>query len=188
MAEIAAIFKGDDPIGAYVAIPIAALVAIAQSTLAPRLRILGVSPDWVLLFTVSAVLFYGFRSCIPLLLVSGLVLDTLSGAPFGLMMLSLAIANLLAGLGELNVFRTARYLPYLAIAGATLLYEGSLLILLRLLREYTTTGQAAIWWPLLWRVVLPSVVLNTLLMPIAYYLMAKLLGVRWDRGVPMVGE
>jgi len=157
-----------------------ALTAVVQSTLGPRLRVFGVSPDLVLLFLIAWVLLHGLRGSLSVSLVGGLMLDALSGAPFGLMTLCLTLASSVAGLGQLNVFSSAWYLPYLTIATATLVFQGLLLLFLRLLRESTTAGPSALWGPLLWRVVLPSVLINTLLMLPVHHLVRWLAG--WRRG------
>ncbi|MBM3188019.1 MAG: rod shape-determining protein MreD, partial [Chloroflexi bacterium] len=69
-------------IGLYIAIPLVALTAVVQSTLGPRLRVFGVSPDLVLLFLIAWVLLHGLRGSLSVSLVGGLMLDALSGAPF----------------------------------------------------------------------------------------------------------
>ncbi len=147
-----------------------ALVAVLQVTITSHIRILGVSPDLVLLCSLSWVLLQGTRDGILAALAGGVVLDALSGAPFGTMTLALFVVCCLGGLGEVNVPRTARFLPYLAIGVATLVYTGILLILLEM------TGHVVAWGAILWRVVLPEMLLNLLCMPVIYGL------VRWLRG------
>lgn len=137
-------------------------MALLQSTVVARIQILGVSPDLVLLFIVGWVLYRGVGEGIVVALVSGLILDALSGAPFGLRLVSLAVASGIVGLGELNVFRSAWFLPYVTVAVATLIYQGLFLLLASLL------GVPVIWWPTMWRLVLPVVVVNTLCMPLVY--------------------
>ena len=127
-----------------------------------RIQILGTSPDLVLLFIVAWVLYRGVGEGIVVALVSGLVLDVLSGAPFGLRLVSLAVASGVVGIGELNVFRSAWYLPYVTVAVATLIYQSLFLFLAGAL------GLPVIWWPTMWRLVLPAVVVNTLFMPLVY--------------------
>ncbi len=137
-------------------------MALLQSTVVARIHILGVSPDLVLLFIVGWVLYRGAGEGIVVALTSGLILDALSGAPFGLRLVSLAVASSVVGLGELNVFRSAWFLPYVTVAIATLIYQGLFLLLASLL------GVPVIWWPTMWRLVLPVVVVNTVCMPLVY--------------------
>ena len=84
-----------------------------------HIRLFGASPNLVLLLTVSWVLLRGRGEGILIGLVGGLMLDAFSGAPFGLATGSLVIVTYLTGLGEINVFRTAKFLPYAAIMVAT---------------------------------------------------------------------
>lgn len=148
--------------------------------MASHVRLLGVSPDLVLLLTVSAILLQGIREGILIALVGGLMLDALSGGPFGLATLSLVVVSLLAGLGEINVFRAAKFLPYLTIVTATLIYNLVFLFLLQM------TGRVVVWGASLLRVVLPAMLVNLLFMPIVYglcYWLRKRLGpqsVEWQ--------
>lgn len=137
---------------------------IVQSTVTSHITILGVSPDLALLFTVSWALLEGTREGLFAGLVGGAMLDTLSGGPFGPSTVGLLIASYLASLGATNVFRTARFLPYITIGLVTLAYDLVFLALLRL------TGRVVIWGPTLWRVVAPAILVNTLCMPIVYNL------------------
>ena len=141
----------------------------------PHVRLLGVSPNLVLLLTVSSILLQGMRGGLLAALVGGLMLDALSGAPFGLSTVSLVLASALAGLGEINVFRAAKFLPYATIVMATLVYNVIVLFLLQM------TGHAVIWHASLWRVVLPAMLVNLVCMPVVYglsYWLRKRLGPR----------
>ncbi|MHB0858252.1 MAG: rod shape-determining protein MreD [Anaerolineae bacterium] len=144
------------------AIPIIAIVGLLQSTLASRIRVFGVSPDLVLLLTVSWVLLHGRQRGLLPALVGGLMIDALSGARFGFATLCLVVVVLLAGLGEMNVFRTARFLPILTIAVASLVYNLLYLFLLKM------TGHPAQVSAMVWRVILPAVLVNILFMPLVY--------------------
>ena len=127
-----------------------------------QLGVFVISPDLMLLFAVSWVLLLGLGDGILIGGTGAVVLDALSGAPFGIATLSLTCGSCLAGLGEINVFRTAWYLPYVAIAIATPIYNVLFLVLLQ------AAGHTVHWGTMLWRVVLPTTVLNVLCMPIVY--------------------
>jgi rod shape-determining protein MreD len=143
-------------------LPFSIFIALFQSTVVARILILGTSPDLVLLFIVGWVLYRGLGEGIVVALVSGLVLDVLSGAPFGLRLVSLAVASSVVGIGELNVFRSAWFLPYVTVAIATLIYQCLFLFLASMM------GVPVIWWPTMWRLVLPAVVVNTAFVPLVY--------------------
>jgi len=140
------------------------LLAVLQSTVTSHIRVLGVSIDLVLLFSVSWALLEGTQQGLFVGLMGGVALDMLSGAPFGISTVSLLIVSYLASLGALNVFRTARFLPYITIALATLIYN---LVFLGLLQM---AGHVVVWGPALWRVVSPAMLLNTACMPLVFNL------------------
>ena len=147
----------------YLTIPLVVVIGIVQSTIVSRLRVFGVSPDLVLLFAISWVLVFSMRDGLFFALVGGLMLDAFSGAPFGLATASLLLASYLTAQAELNLFRTARILPYLSIALATLVYYAVFLFLLQM------TGLRMPWGAALWRVVLPATCVNLLCMPAVYH-------------------
>jgi rod shape-determining protein MreD len=135
----------------------------------PQLQIVGVSPNVVLLYLVSWALLRGVREGIALALVAGLTLDVLSSGPFGAWTLAMALATWLAGLGEINVFRTARLLPYLTVGVATLMYEVVLIAFLAM------SGRGLPWWPTLWRIILPEMVIHTVAMALVYAVADRLM-------------
>jgi rod shape-determining protein MreD len=137
-------------------------IALGQSTVTAHIRLFGVSPDVTLLFVVAWVLLEGTREGIFAGLVGGVTLDALSGAPFGLLTLALISVAGVSGVGEINIFRTARFLPYITIGLATLIYKSIFLSLLQVI------GWRVIWGPTLLRVVLPATVVNLLCMPFIY--------------------
>jgi rod shape-determining protein MreD len=128
----------------------------------PHLTIMGVKPDLVLLMVISWSLLRGAQEGVIWALVGGMGLDLLSGAPFGTSTVPLVIISLLAGLGELSVFRTRIALPLIATLIATLAYD--LFFLLLLYAE----GRSIAWADSLIKVVLPSTLFNVLLSPFVY--------------------
>lgn len=134
------------------------------------MRLFGVAPDIVLLFTVSWALLQGAREGLLVALIGGLVLDALSAGPFGAQTLALAVVGLLAGLGSENIFRTEHLLPYVAAAAATLLYYGLMMAMLR------ASGHTVLFGPMMVRLVLPVLALNELGMAAVHA------ASRWMRG------
>jgi len=156
------------PIGVYLGIPMAVFAAVLQSTIVTRIRIWGVSVDLVLLLTVSWTLLQGIGEGLLVSLTGGIILDALSGAPFGLMTVSLTVASELAGLGEANVFEKAPFLSCIAITLATITYRGMLLILLKI------TGRPLPSWSMISRFLLLAIAINGLAMFIVYGLVERL--------------
>ena len=135
---------------------------IIQTTVMPHVAFLGVKPDLVLLVVISWSLLRGAKEGIVWALMGGIGLDLVSGAPFGIHTLALAVLSLLAGLGELSVFRTHLALPLVATLVATLAYDLFFLLLLQM------RGGSIAWVDSLIKVVLPSILFNVLLSPFIY--------------------
>lgn len=146
------------------AIPVLGLVALTQSTVVARWSMLGVSPDLMLMVVVTWVLVQGLREGAFAALVGGLVLDGLSGAPLGVGTAALLVAAVLVSVGELNVFRTARLLPLIAIVAATLAHGLVVMLLLQI------SGWVMPWEATTLRVLAPSVLVNLVCMPPVYLL------------------
>jgi len=142
---------------------LAALVAIVQSSITSHLRLLGVSPDLVLVFTTSNILLLGPRDGLLFALLGGLVLDAFSGAPFGSATFSLVVTGYLVRLAEYNLFHTARIVPLLSIALATLIYYALFSFVLQM------TGRPILWGATVRRVVLPAVLVNAMAMFLVYH-------------------
>ncbi len=137
-------------------------VAIIQTTVTPHLTFMGVKPDLVLLMVVSWSLLRGAQEGVIWALVGGMGLDLLSGASFGTSTAALVALSLLAGVGELSVFRTHITLPLIATLVATLAYNLYSLLLLHM------GGYSIAWTGSLIQVVLPSTLINVLLAPFVY--------------------
>ncbi len=149
-------------IGFYLAFPLVVILALAQSTIMWHLSILGASPNLVLLFIVCWILVRGAGEGILLAALGGVVLDFLSGAPFGVLSLALMVASAAASLSELNLFKAAPFLPYLTIIIATLLYGSISLVLLR------SSGRIDDVTGVMWRSVFIETSVNVLLAPFVY--------------------
>ena len=149
----------------YLVVPLLLIVAVLQTTLVPHLAIGGVFADLPLLVVVSWSLLRGAREGVIWGFVAGLVVDLLSGAPFGAATLSLIAVGFLSGLGEATVFRTHVALPLVVVFLATILYDLIFLLIVQI------SGQTVSWLDSLFRVVLPSAALNAVLTPIVFGLM-----------------
>jgi rod shape-determining protein MreD len=144
------------------------LLALLQSTLLPQMPILGVQPDLVLLTVVSWSLLRGSEEGMLWALVGGLALDMLSSARIGVNTLPLLLISFLAGLWQHGLVRLDIMVPLLAIPVATLIYQGTMVGLLKLL------GWPGTWQASLRHAILPTMLLNTLLMPFVYVLVRRI--------------
>jgi rod shape-determining protein MreD len=148
----------------------------------------GASPDLVLLLVISWTLLRGIQEGVVVALMGGMVLDALSGAPFGLGTVALVIASALAGLGGGAALHTSLSLGnglldtvalrLVVVVLATWIYYGLLALFLRVSGEVMSAGLA------LGQIVLPMAVLNLLCM-LPIYGLVRLVMVRSQSQEPM---
>jgi len=143
----------------YLVVPLLFVVALLQSTLVPHLSIWGVFADLPLLVVVSWSLLRGSREGAIWGFIAGLAVDLFSGAPFGAATLSLIVAGLLGGLGQATVYRTHIALPVIMIFLTTIVYDLLFLLIVQI------SAQPVDWLGSLFRIVLPSAMLNAVLTP-----------------------
>lgn len=139
-------------------IPLLAFVAMVQSVVGPRLAILGVHPDLVLLLVLLWTLLYGSYSGIVWAFWGGVWLDVLSGGPVGASSLALIAACLVAHYGHRRLFYTNPLVPLLTALLGTLVYSLAHLTILRI------TGYPLGLADTLGRLVLPTLFYNTVVM------------------------
>jgi rod shape-determining protein MreD len=148
-------------------------LVLLQTTVAPRLTMLGVHPELPLIAVTAWSLLRGSGEGTLWALIAGVAMDLISGAPFGMSTLPLVVIGFGVGLSQRDVLRSdlgARHLliPILVIPVATLVYQSAMLAWLK-----------AFGWPVTWgeglgRVILPSIIVNTLIMPVVYWLLRLL--------------
>jgi rod shape-determining protein MreD len=151
----------------YVICLLLILIALAQTTLSPRLALMGVQPNLMLLSVLSWSLLRGEKQGMLWAFAGGMLLDVLSGAPFGASSLSLLLVSFLSGLGATTIFRASLSLLLGISFAGSLLHDAIFLIVLQLM------GRSVHWPTSLWRLILPAVGLNVVCMPFVYAL------IRW---------
>lgn len=149
----------------YLYVPLLAMVALWQATVAPHLIILGARPDLMLLTVVSWSVLRGVREGVVWGFVGGLCLDLFSGASFGLSALVLMAVGLFSGLGETAITRGRVVLPVVAALVATPVHGFLYLALLYI------AGYKVSWFDTLLRVMLPTMIFNGLLIIPVYTLL-----------------
>lgn len=138
--------------------PILGIVAIIQSVLGPRLVLFQVKPDLMLLVVLAWTLMFGSRNGVVIGFIGGVWLDLLSGGVFGASSLGLILASLVTGIGQNLLYRTNLLVPILATLGGTLIYSLTYLFVLQL------AGQPLFSSSILYRLVIPAAIYNTVLM------------------------
>jgi len=152
----------------YLVVPLLLAVALLQATALPALKILGVKPELMLLTVLAWSLLRGVEEGLVWAFLGGLMLDIFSGGPLGASALALLVVSFLSGLAEASVTRTSFLLPIGAALAGTLLYQ-----VLFLLIVHVTRGGVP-WADSLFQVTLPSLAVNTLLMPLMFWALAWL--------------
>jgi len=152
----------------YLVVPLLLIVGVWQAAVAPHLALWGVFPDLPALVVVSWSLLEGRRRGIVWGFIAGVIVDLFSGAPFGAATLSLMAVGALSGLGQATVFRTHVALPLITMFLATIVYDLLFLLIVHI------SGAPVAWLDSLARIILPSAMLNTVLMPVVYLLVRGL--------------
>jgi rod shape-determining protein MreD len=146
----------------YVVVPLLVIIAVLQSSVVSHLTVLGVFPDLPLLLVTSWGLLQGVREGVLWGFVAGVVMDLLSGAPFGAATLSLMAAGLLAGLAKKSALSSHVLFPSVIAFLVTIVYS------LLFLSIVWISGQTVVWLDSLLHTVLLAAVLNAVLVPMVF--------------------
>jgi rod shape-determining protein MreD len=138
------------------------IIGLVQAAFLPHLAVAGHRLDLMLAVVVAWSILRGARQGLIWALAGGLVLDVLSGAPFGVFSAALAGASVVASSGAASFFRSHGLLPIGAIMFASIAYYAICLGLLQL------TGRPMLTPETITRVVLPQFALNVGLMLIVF--------------------
>ena len=128
--------------GLYLAIPLVALLAIAQATLLPAFSILGVTPGLWLVVVFAWSLLRGMREGLILAFIGGIIVDLISAAPLGVTTLSLMLSVALVTFIQRHLPKNQVVIPALLTALATIVFWLIYLLLLRLIMPFVIGGQA----------------------------------------------
>jgi len=152
----------------YFTIPFLMLLAIFQGTAAPQIRVASGHPDLLLVAILSWELVHARGEGYVWAFVGGLIQDLISGGPFGASILGYLAVALVADRVGGGLYRDRLALPVMVALIGTLAYHAVYLLTIRFFG-----------WPLdladaLFRVALPSALVNALLAPIMARLMLAL--------------
>ena len=149
--------RGGLALNIYLAVFILGGMALLQSTVVPALSFLVWKPSLVLLLVVAWSIVRGGVDGTVWGFIGGLMLDLLSGGPWGISTLALTVVGVLAGLAEINLSRSNLLFPTALTFGASLLYDLIWVIVLSL------AGWRIPLLDILWVTILPTAILNVLL-------------------------
>ncbi len=147
----------------WLLIPFLLFVAIVQVTLLPLISIAGYKIDLALILVVAQALVGSPGTAAEWGFIVGVFLDLGSGLPFGIHALTLTVIGVLMDLGQAAFFRGNVLAPPIAMLSATLVYNILILAILALL------AWSISWGDYLFRIILPSAILNTVAMPVVYF-------------------
>ncbi len=152
----------------YLVVPLLVLIAVLQTTFVPLIFPGPVRPDLMLMLVVGWGVVNEKGQAGLMGLGGGLLLDLVSGTPFGLYAVSLGAIGFVADTLQSNFFRSNILIPLAAIFVATIMVHIAQAAALQAL------GYTINWAYLVLNVVLPTAILNTVLMPFVYWVLRRL--------------
>jgi rod shape-determining protein MreD len=151
-----------------IAFVIAWLLAVANVSAFSYIKVLGVTPEFVLIFACCWAVVRGEPEALFVVPAAGLLRDLTTSDPIGTSMLAFAPIVPLAALARQQVIDSDFPPAVAAVAAASLAFgviQSSVL---------AVTGQHIDVWPVIVRVILPGAIVNALFTPVIY------LPVRWS--------
>ena len=142
------------------------LAAILQSTLLPHFAILGVKVNLVLLLVASWSIRRGIESGLQWAVIGGVATDVLSAGPFGLSIVTFALAAVIAGSVGPAFRQTSILLPFILIPLVSIVATLTAAFILQ------AVGHPISWPVIVATVALPSAVLDTLAILLLYPLVS----------------
>lgn len=146
---------------------LALLLAVFQASALPYVKVLGVTPDLLLIFAACWAAVRGQGEAMVVVPLAGLMRDLTSSDPIGTSVLALAPLVPLAALRELPVVES-QFLPALAMVAA-----GSLAYAVIAMGVMAASGEGVPWLTALLYVAIPAAIVNALFAIIIY------LPIRW---------
>ncbi len=143
---------------------------LLQTTVAPNIRVLGASPDFALIIVVCVALLRGAQTGAVFGFLTGALVGVALLEPLGLSALVFVVAGYFAGRYAETADLSVPVAPLVGVFAATLLANVLLATMQSLLERQVPVG----FW--LGRVLVPSLVLNTLLAAVVYLLVRFVLG------------
>ncbi len=144
--------------GYVVMVPLLGLLTVIQSVLGPRLAVLGIAPDLVLIAVILVTLVQGPKVGLVWAFVGGIWLDVVGGGPFGGSSLALMAASLVTGIGHHRLFFQNPLVPLAAGLSGGLIYG---LVTLALLWIWQDPRPVNV---MVERLVLPAAIYDTAIM------------------------
>jgi rod shape-determining protein MreD len=160
---------------------VAWLLAVANVSAFSYIKVLGVTPDFVLIFAACWAVIRGEPEALIVVPFAGMMRDLLSSDPLGTSILAFAPIVLFASIARIQVI-DSDFPPTVAVVAAGSLTFGIIQTLV-----LGATGQHIDVWQVFLRVIVPGVIVNALFTPIVYlpvrWLNPRFTGLRGSRGL-----
>ena len=141
---------------------IAWFLAMLDVSAMPYMKVLGVTPDLVLILAACWAVLRPQDEAMIAVPIAGLMHDLTNGDPLGASILGFAPLLVLAGGVRIRAVET-QFIPALIVVAAGTLTWGAIRM-----SVLTVTGQEVQWFDAALRVIVPLAVVNTLFMPLIY--------------------
>ena len=145
-----------------IAVGVAELLAVLHVSVMPYIEILGVTPDFVLVFVAAWAVVRGHEEAAIVAPLAGLIKDLATSDPLGMSILALTPIVLLAAATRIRAVDT-EFLPTIAVVALGSLGYGIINMIV-----LAGTGQSMVWSDSIVRVVLPGCLVNALFTPLVY--------------------
>lgn len=161
---------------------VAWVLAVANVSAFSYIKVLGVTPDFVLIFAACWAVVRGEPEALIVVPFAGLMRDLLSSDPIGTAVLGFVPIVLFASIARIQVI-DSDFPPTVAVVAAASLTFGIIQSVV-----LGVTGQHIDVWQVFLRVILPGIVVNALFTPIVYlpvrWSSPRFAGLRGSRGLP----
>ena len=146
--------------------------ALAQATFSSYMKINGLHPDLVLILVISWTILHSFEEGLIWALIGGMTLDFISGVPFGVSALALALVVVIIRAAQGRIFGSNIFFPLLLVFPLSLLFNGLILLCLNVL------GRPVAWVETFSLVLFPLALFDTgvmfLIFPLLYWINRRL--------------
>ena len=149
----------------YFGIPLLLIAALCEVAVAPMFRVSGLQPNLVLVILTAWLIARGQNEVYWLIPVGGFLLGLVDGAPLGTAIIALAPLALLQDIRGSQLGEGGLALAVIFVAIMTILYHITYLLM------FTLEGQAASWVQATARVIVPTALINAVvLVPVYWFL------------------
>jgi rod shape-determining protein MreD len=150
----------------YFGIPLLLLAALAEVAVAPMFRVAGLQPNLVLVILTAWLIARGQNEVYWLIPVGGFLLGLVDGAPLGTAIIAMAPLALLQDVRGSQLGEGGLALAVIFVVIMTVVYHVIYLLM------FTLEGQAASWAQATTRVIIPTALINVVVVVPMYWFLS----------------